>query len=85
MFELVGTANLIDPQNNFVEVDFEGFYLEFSIGIIGDSLAQFQNHFAARKLRRFSDFTHVIIGAMNRAAEQLWTLKFSGGWFSSRG
>jgi hypothetical protein len=68
MFELVGTADLIDPQNNFVELDFEGFYLEFSIGVIAESLAQFQNHFAARKLRRFSELAKVTLNVMQRAA-----------------
>ncbi len=68
IFELVGTADLISPQNDYVELDFEGFFLEFSIGIIGDSLKQFQNHFAARKLRRFDELMHVLNGVIDRAA-----------------
>ncbi|MEO8400646.1 MAG: Dot/Icm T4SS effector AnkH/LegA3 [Gammaproteobacteria bacterium] len=69
MFELVGSANIVDPNNNFVEVDFEGFYLEFSLAIIGESLAQFENHFAARQLRRYADLTRVIIDVIARAAK----------------
>lgn len=69
IFELVGTANLIDPSNRFVELDFEGFYLEVSLGIIGNSLSEFQNHFAARKLRRFTELTQVIVTAINHAAQ----------------
>lgn len=68
MYELVGTADIIDPQNTFVELDFEGFYLEFSLGVIGSSLQQFQNHFAARKLRRYSDIARVITQALERAS-----------------
>jgi hypothetical protein len=68
MFELVGTADIIDSRNNFVELDFEGFYLEFSLAIIADSLNQFKNHFAARELRRYTQFTDVIIDAIYRAA-----------------
>lgn len=68
MFELVGTADLVDPANNYVEVNFEGFYLEFSIGIIADSLAQFQNHFAARKLRRFSELAKLTLNVFQRAS-----------------
>lgn len=69
MFELVGTADIIDPNNHFVELDFEGFFLEFSLAIIAESLTQFKNHFAARELRRYSQFTHIIITVINRAAQ----------------
>jgi hypothetical protein len=68
MFELVGTADIIDLKNNFVEIDFEGFYLEFSLAIIAESLDQFKNHFAARELRRYTQFTETIVRAINRAA-----------------
>ncbi len=69
MFELVGTANIIDPKNDFVEVDFEGFFLEVSLGIIADSLAQFKNHFAGRQLRRYTNLFQIIIDVLFRAAK----------------
>lgn len=69
MFELIGPATIIDPKNNYVEVDFEGFFLEVTLGLISDSLIQFQNHFAARKLRRYSGLTHLIVEALQRASE----------------
>jgi hypothetical protein len=69
MFELVGTTDILDTQNQFVDVDFEGFYLEVTIGLIADSLAQFQNHFAARKLRRYSGLSQFIVSIMQRASE----------------
>lgn len=68
MFELVGTANIIAPNRQFVEVDFEGFFLEFSLAIIAESLMQFKNHFAARSWRRFIPFTQMCIDVINRAA-----------------
>ncbi len=68
IFELVGTANIIDPKNNFVELDFEGFYLEFSLAIIAESLAQFKNHFAARDLRRYNQQLQIIVDVIYRAA-----------------
>jgi len=68
MFELVGTANIVDPINHFVEVDFEGFFLEVSLGLIADSLAQFKNHFAARKLRRYVPLMQMIVDVIARAA-----------------
>lgn len=69
IFELVGTADIIDLANNFVELDFEGFYLEFSLAIIAESLSQFKRHFAARHLRQFENFTQLIVDVIYRAAE----------------
>ncbi len=69
MFELVGTADILDTHNQFVEVDFEGFYLEFTLNLIAESLAQFNNHFAARKLRHYSAYTNQVIQSLLRAAQ----------------
>lgn len=69
MFELVGTAEIITPQNQFAEVDFEGFFLEVTLGIISDSLKQFQNHFAARQLRRYAGLSQFIVEIMQRALQ----------------
>lgn len=69
MFELIGTATIVDPQNHYVEVDFEGFFLEITLGLICDSLAQFQNNYGARKLRRYLGLSQVIVEVMHRAAE----------------
>jgi hypothetical protein len=69
MFELVGIVNIIDPKQHFVEVDFEGFFLEVTIGLISHSLAQFQNHFAARDLRRYAGLSQYIVQVMERASQ----------------
>lgn len=68
MFELVGTAEIISPANQFVEVDFEGFFLEVTLGIIADSLTQFQNHYAARQLRRYAGLAQFIVEILDRSA-----------------
>lgn len=69
MFELVGMATIVDPDNHYVEVDFEGFLLEITIGLIADSLHQFQNHFAARKLRRYAGVSQFIVQVLQRASQ----------------
>lgn len=69
LFELVGSANIVDPGNNFVEIDFEGFYPEVTLAMIAESLAQFKNHFAARKTRRYSNLTQITIDVIHRAAQ----------------
>jgi hypothetical protein len=68
IFELIGTASIIDPKNNFTEVDLEGFFLEITLGLISDSLSQFQNHFAARQLRRFAGLTQLIVKIIQKAS-----------------
>ncbi len=69
MFELVGMASIVDPQNQFVEVDFEGFFLEITLGLISDSLIQFQHHFASRQLRRFEGLSQFIVSILQRSAQ----------------
>ncbi len=69
LFELVGTANIVDPKNRFVELDFEGFFLEFSLAVISESMLQFKNHFAARKLRRYSPIIQFIAETLDRAGQ----------------
>lgn len=68
MFELIGMADIVSPDNKFVDVDFEGFYLEITIGLISEALAQFQNHFAARQLRRYSGLSQYIVETLDRAS-----------------
>lgn len=68
MFELVGTADIVSPTNQFVDVDFEGFYLEITLGLIANALSQFQNHFAARQLRRYAGISQFIVAVILRAA-----------------
>lgn len=68
MFELVGNVDIVTPDNKYVDVDFEGFFLEITLGLISDSLFHFQNHFAARHLRRYSSLSQTIVQIMQRAA-----------------
>lgn len=70
-FQLVGRTDIVDHKNTFVEVDFEGFVLEFTVGIILDSLSQFKNNFASRNLRsHFAEFERIIT-AFRLASELL--------------
>lgn len=67
MYELVGMASIVDTENQLVEVDFEGFLLEVTLGVIAESLHQFQNHFAARELRRYAGIAQLIVRIIERA------------------
>lgn len=70
-FELLGRVDIINTKGKFIEIDLEGFILEFTLSVILESLARFRNNFAARSLRAdFNDFEE-IIHAFAIAAELL--------------
>lgn len=66
-FELMGTTHIVNPMHQLIEVDYEGFFLEVTIGLIAHSLSQFQNHFAARKLRRYAGIAQFIRRTLDNA------------------
>ena len=69
VFELVGLASIVNPQNHYIDVDFEGFYLPVTLDLISHALAEFQNHFAARKWRHYFGVSQLIIDCLSRARE----------------
>lgn len=68
-FELVGRVDILDSAGKFIEVDFEGFILEFTLNIILDSLLHFKNNFTARNLRNHFHYMQRVIDAFVNAAE----------------
>lgn len=68
-FELKGRNNILDNTGKFIEIDLEGFILEFTLAMILDSLSQFKNNFAARGMRDYFNDIQAIIDAFNVAAE----------------
>ncbi|NKB46392.1 MAG: ankyrin repeat domain-containing protein, partial [Legionellales bacterium] len=70
-YELTGDVDIVTTDDEFIEVDFEGFFLEFSIDMIGSSLWRFKQNFAARHLRESFDYLLQIIHAFTNASELL--------------
>jgi hypothetical protein len=68
-YELIGQVDIVNASESFVEIDFEGFFLEFTIDIILSSLKRFTSHFTARHLRSFKPYTTRLIQAFETAAE----------------
>lgn len=65
-YELQGRVDIVDKNKTLIEIDFEGFYLEFTIAAIHDSLRDFRNNFGARHLRKyFKDFDKLISSFSN--------------------
>lgn len=68
-FELIGQVDVVDNEGRFVEIDFEGFFLEFTIDMILSSLKRYTHHFSARHLRALHDYTQPLIRAFEVAAK----------------
>lgn len=68
-YELVGQVDIINPRQEFIELDFEGFYLEVTLGIIGHSLRYYKNNFSARHLRSYFNKFQIMIDALAIAHE----------------
>ncbi len=69
-FELQGDVDIVTAQGQFIELDYEGFILEFTVAIIRDSLKRFTASFSSRHLRQQLPLYHTIIDAFS-TAEQL--------------
>lgn len=70
-FELSGKVDIINTQNTFTEVNYEGFILEFTIAIVYDALRRFTRSYSTRHLRQHFPYIYKIIEGFRVAAELL--------------
>lgn len=70
-YELEGRVDIVNNMGTFFEVEFEGFYLEFSLEIAANSLTDFKNNFGGKHLRNFFDKLQVILDCLYIAMELL--------------
>lgn len=68
-FELDGRVDIVDTNNTFIEIELEGFYLEFSLEIVTSSLVDFKNNYGAKNLRQYFPQLKIIINALYAAIE----------------
>ncbi len=67
-FELYGYVDIVDHRGYFVEIDLEGFILEFTIGIILRSLQDYRENFSARHLKKYFDLVGRLIDSFKVSA-----------------
>ncbi|GAB4392697.1 MAG: ankyrin repeat domain-containing protein [Gammaproteobacteria bacterium] len=70
-FDLTGRVDLVDPQGRFFEIEFEGFYFEFSLAMIISNLIDFRNNYGGKHLRPFFDKLNIIIAALSNGEQLL--------------
>jgi hypothetical protein len=68
-YELVGRVDIVNAKGHFIELDFEGFFLEFTLTIIESSLRHYKNNFAAREMREYFGYLEQIVTAFRGATE----------------
>ncbi len=67
-FELEGRIDIVNPRNQFIEVELEGFYLDFTVNYIALLLDDFKNSFAARDLKFEFNYVDQILESLYNGA-----------------
>lgn len=68
-FELTGKADIINAEGHFIELDLEGFFLEFTVGIIQKSLARFLESVLGKKYAKYSVYFNKILRTLKYGSE----------------
>ena len=68
-YELEGRVDIVSHEPRFIEVELEGFYLEFNLAIVESSLRDFKVNFAGKHLRPYFEKLNIIIDALHNATQ----------------
>lgn len=70
-YNLQGDADILNANREFIEVDYEGFILEFAVALVRDALYRFISSFSTRHLRSTFPLIYPILDAFERAGQLL--------------
>lgn len=70
-YELQGDVDIVNTKGEFIEIDYEGFILEFTVAIIKDSLRRFMSSYSTRHLREYFPNLYAVMDAFAIAGELL--------------
>lgn len=70
-YELRGDVDILNAANEFIELDYEGFILEFTVAIVYDSLRRFTSSYSTKHLRHFFSAIYSMMDAFVVAQELL--------------
>ena len=70
-FELQGDVDIVTAKGEFIELDYEGFILEFTVAMINDSLRRFTSSYSTRHLRSYFSILHGVMDGFSVADELL--------------
>jgi hypothetical protein len=70
-FELQGDVDIVNAEDEYIELDYEGFILEFTVEIVKDSLRRFTSSYSTKHLRHHFPYLYTIMDAFALADELL--------------
>ncbi|QBR83866.1 ankyrin repeat domain-containing protein [Legionella israelensis] len=70
-YELQGDVDIVNAEGEFIELDYEGFILEFTVAVIKDSLRRFTSSYSTRHLRHAFPLVYEVMDAFAIATEFL--------------
>lgn len=70
-FELSGDVDIVNAEGEFIELDYEGFILEFTIAVVKDSLRRFTSSYSTRHMRHLFPIIHATMDGFAVADELL--------------
>lgn len=70
-YELTGDVDIVTGEAEFIELDYEGFMLEFTVAILKDSLRRLTSSYSTRHLRSQFPYLYIIMDAFDIASELL--------------
>lgn len=68
-YELNGRAMILSPRKRYIDLSFEGFYLEFTVGLIAQTLQRFMNSERGESFNVFATVLSKIVRTLKRSAE----------------
>lgn len=76
-YSLQGPADIVNPKDEFIEIDYEGFFLEFTVNIILDSLSRYPKHFAAQHYRHTFNDLKIVTSLFKQVSQLLQYQKYT--------
>jgi hypothetical protein len=70
-YELVGNLDVLTPQRTFIELNYEGFVLEFTVSMMKDSLRRFMASYATKSWHPSFHWLHPILESLRQASHLL--------------
>ena len=77
-YELMGRARILNPDNAFIDLSYEGFFLEFTVGIIYRTLQNFINSSANNQFNAYAAVLSKVARTL-KVASQIIPYKYTTG------
>ena len=75
-YELSGQVDIVNTEGHFIEINYEGFFLEFTLDTVRNSLERYCNNFSARHLRTYFSYLQSIIHAFKNASTLIFFQRY---------